>query len=54
MAEEGRRGGGAEESGGPGQPHMQFILMEDLLDKLKLLNYEQEFLKGLGFKPVSR
>ena len=55
MAEEGRRGGaedGTEK--GPGHAYMQFVVMEEMLDKLKLLNYEQEFLKGLGFKPLSR
>ncbi|XP_071480984.1 intraflagellar transport protein 57 homolog [Diadema antillarum] len=39
---------------GPGQTYQYFIVMEDLLDKLKLLNYEEEFLKELGFKPLSR
>ncbi|XP_071957784.1 intraflagellar transport protein 57 homolog [Antedon mediterranea] len=39
---------------GPGQIHKQFVVMEDLLDKLKLLNYEEGFLRNLGFKPLSR
>ena len=55
MADEARRGGaeaGAEI--GPGQQHMHFVVMEDLLDKLKLMDYEEGFLKGLGFKPLSR
>ncbi|XP_033119673.1 intraflagellar transport protein 57 homolog [Anneissia japonica] len=39
---------------GPGQIHNQFVVMEDLLDKLKLLNYEDGFLRDLGFKPLSR
>ncbi|XP_054760135.1 intraflagellar transport protein 57 homolog [Lytechinus pictus] len=39
---------------GPGQMYQHYIIMEDLLDKLKLLSYEEEFLKELGFKPLSR
>ncbi|XP_066926429.1 intraflagellar transport protein 57 homolog [Clytia hemisphaerica] len=31
-----------------------FILMEELLDKLKLLGYEKEFCRGWGFKAFSR
>ena len=27
--------------GGPGLVYMPFVVMEDLLDKLKLLNYEE-------------
>ena len=27
--------------GGPGLVYMPFVIMEDLLDKLKLLNYEE-------------
>ena len=27
--------------GGPGLAYMPFVVMEDLLDKLKLLNYEE-------------
>ena len=27
--------------GGPGLAYMSFVVMEDLLDKLKLLNYEE-------------
>ncbi|XP_022098486.1 intraflagellar transport protein 57 homolog [Acanthaster planci] len=55
MAEETRRGG-AEGEGeqGPGQNYMHFVIMEDLMDKLKLMDYEEGFLKGLGFKPLSR
>lgn len=31
-----------------------FILMEELLDKLKLLNYEKEFCRGWNFRAFSR
>ena len=32
---------------GPGQTYMPFVVMEDLLDKLKLLQYEEEFVAEL-------
>ena len=32
-------GGGEESEGGPGLQYMPFVVLEDLLDKLKLLNY---------------
>ena len=34
-------GGGTLTDGGPGLAYMPFVVMEDLLDKLKLLNYEE-------------
>ncbi len=34
-------GGGGVVDGGPGLVYMPFVVMEDLLDKLKLLNYEE-------------
>ncbi len=47
--------GGAGSAEGPGAAHMTCIVMEDLLDKLKLLCYEQAFLKkSAAYKPVSR
>lgn len=55
MSDEGRRGGVGEEGEvGPGQLFMHYVIMEDLIDKLKLLQYEENFLKNLGFKPLSR
>lgn len=30
------------------------MMMEDLLDKLKLLNYDVEFVKELKMKPINR
>ena len=33
--------GGPMVDGGPGLAYMPFVVMEDLLDKLKLLNYEE-------------
>lgn len=44
--------------GGDGAPGIQFlntfIVMEDVLDKLKLLDYEISFCKEWGFKPFPR
>jgi len=40
--------------GGPGLTYMPFVVMEDLLDKLKLLNYEEEFVKELRMRPLNR
>ena len=45
-------GGGGE--GGPGLAYMPFVVMEDLLDKLKLLNYEEQFVKDLKMRPLTR
>uniref|UniRef100_A0A8C5LS99 Intraflagellar transport protein 57 homolog n=1 Tax=Leptobrachium leishanense TaxID=445787 RepID=A0A8C5LS99_9ANUR len=39
---------------GPGAAFHTFVLMEDLFDKLKLVNYEEEVLLKLNMKPVSR
>ena len=39
---------------GPGGAYATFITMEELLDKLKLLNYDQEFIKSLKMKPLTR
>lgn len=43
-----------EVDGGPGLAYMPFVVMEDLLDKLKLLNYEEEFVKDLKMRPLTR
>ena len=37
-------GGGTLVDGGPGLAYMPFVVMEDLLDKLKLLDYEEVIL----------
>ncbi|XP_029434332.1 intraflagellar transport protein 57 homolog [Rhinatrema bivittatum] len=52
MAEDGRRGD--DEDRGPGAAFQMFVLMEDLLDKLKLLNYEQEVLRKHNMKALCR
>lgn len=43
------------ESAAPGVTYMNtFILMEEFLDKLKLLNYEKEFCRAWGFRQFSQ
>lgn len=39
---------------GPGAAYHMFMLMEDLLDKLKLLSYEEEALQRHNMRPLSR
>ena len=51
-SEEGRRGG--ELSDNPLLAHLVFVKMEDLADRLKLLDYETRFCKQRKFKPFSR
>ena len=41
-------------SQGPGLQFMPFVVMEDLLDKLKLLDYEVEFVSELRMRPLNR
>ncbi|KAL5019507.1 hypothetical protein ScPMuIL_002399 [Solemya velum] len=53
MSEDKRRGEGAEE-GGPGLVYMPFVIMEELLDKLRLLGYEKEFSRKMNLRPISR
>ena len=43
-----------EAGAGPGMQFMPFVVMEDLLDKLKLLNYELEFVAELRMRPLNR
>ncbi|XP_072219526.1 intraflagellar transport protein 57 homolog isoform X1 [Leuresthes tenuis] len=52
MADDGRRGD--EEDRGPGAAHQVFVLMENLLEKLKVLNYEEEVLSKHNMKNLSR
>jgi hypothetical protein len=39
---------------GPGASYLTVAVMEELLDKLKLLRYDQEFIKSLKMKPLNR
>lgn len=52
MTEDGRRM--EEEERGPGAVYQVFIHMEDLLEKLKLLDYEDDLLRKHNMRPVSR
>ena len=38
----------------PGLEFQPFVAMQDLLDKLRLLNYDQEFVLKLRKKPLNR
>jgi len=38
----------------PGLIHQPFVLMEELLEKLKLVNYDVDFCHAFHFKPISR
>lgn len=52
MADDGRREDEDERS--PGLQYQMFVIMEDLLDKLKLLDYEEQVLRKHNMKPLSR
>lgn len=39
---------------GPGQLYHPFVLMEELVEKLKLLKYDIHFCRELHQKPISR
>ncbi|XP_043546165.1 intraflagellar transport protein 57 homolog isoform X2 [Chiloscyllium punctatum] len=52
MADDGRRGDEGER--GPGAVYQMFVTMEDLLDKLKLLNYEENLIRRNNMKALSR
>ena len=43
-----------EGGGGPGAVYQVFVTMEELQEKLKLLNYEENFCRQHGFKAFSR
>ncbi|XP_077470878.1 intraflagellar transport protein 57 homolog [Stigmatopora argus] len=53
MANNGRRGG-EEDDRGPGASHHGFVLMEALMEKLKILNCDHELLEKHNMKPLSR
>ncbi|XP_020662035.1 intraflagellar transport protein 57 homolog isoform X1 [Pogona vitticeps] len=54
-AEEGDAAGPGAVERGPGAAYHMFVLMEDLLEKLKLLNYEEEAaLRSHNMRPPSR
>jgi len=45
---------GEDRDGGPGATYKIFNVMSDLLDKLKLLNFEELFIEANKMKPISR
>jgi len=55
MSDDEKHGDGAGgETSGPGMLYQPFVIMEELLDKLKLLHYEDGYCRQLGMKPFSR
>lgn len=54
MDGDGRRGGDTSAEGAALGFMVTVGVMEDLLEKLKLLDYEIEFCKALGFRPLTR
>ena len=54
MADDKKRGGDEGEDVGPGLVYMPFVVMEELLDKLRLLDYEKDFVRKLNLKPINR
>ena len=54
MEGESRRGGDPAAVDGYSAYMLTVAVMEEMLDKLKLLNYESEFCKKLGFRYFSR
>lgn len=53
MATEDKRGGG-EGADNPLLAQLVVVRMEDIMDKLKLLEYERNFCKKLRIKPLPR
>jgi len=51
---EGDSGAGEDATGGAVAAYQPFVIMEELLDKLKLLHYDDGFCRQLGLKPFSR
>jgi len=54
MGEGSRRAMAEEDDVGPGAAHRLFETMSDLVDKLKLLNFEECFIKPKQIRPISR
>lgn len=46
--------GSTTDDGFDQQGHLQFQMMEDLMDKLNILNYDDEFLKDLKMRPLNK
>lgn len=54
MEGEGRRGADATADNASMGYMLTVGIMEEVLEKLKLLDYETEFCKQMGFRPLSR
>ena len=56
MSDDRHHGGGGDDvqDGGPGEVYMAFVVMEELTDKLRLLNYDDQFLRKMNVKPISK
>ncbi|XP_076602186.1 intraflagellar transport protein 57 homolog [Chaetodon auriga] len=54
MADDGNVRRGDEDDRGPGAAHQAFVVMECLLEKLKVLNYEEDVLAKHNMKNLSR
>ncbi|XP_054263754.1 intraflagellar transport protein 57 homolog [Macrosteles quadrilineatus] len=48
------RGSALEDPTDPSQAYQPFIIMEELMDKLKALKYDEEFIKALKMRPLNR
>ena len=48
------KGGQYVDVQGPGHVFLPFLVMEDLLDKLKLLDYDIQFVSELKMRPLNR
>lgn len=54
MSDDEKQNAGDAGDSGQASAYSPFVLMEELLDKLKLLNYENACCRPLGIKPFSR
>lgn len=43
-----------EDASSPSTAYAAYVRMDDLIEKLKLLNYDVEFVQNLKMKPVNR
>lgn len=48
------RGSAVDDPSDPSLAYQPFMAMDDLMNKLKVLNYDDEFIKGLKMRPLSR
>jgi len=53
-ADKSPRSSDSEEEYGQGHVFQQFIMMEELVENLKLINYEKHYCRALSYKPINR